>query len=398
MNAWSQRLLAVLLALASLGVGTKVAFSLAVPAAPKKDITEVVVFGYNDLGMHCMNEDFSEMCILPPFNTLHAQIIDRSEENPRIVTSDVQVHYSVPGNTHSADKTNFWKYAGDLFGMDLPPEVGLTGNGLAGQMSPTGNRDWNVTGIPITPLDDAQNLNPYQLALITATVNGVEVGRTQAVVPVSQELTCSLCHSGNGVSVEQNILRSHDRLHGTSLVDQTPVLCASCHADPALGTEGTPGVSNLSAAMHSAHAPRMVQANLAVSCYACHPGVRTQCHRDVHLARGLTCVNCHGDENAVGNPERAPWVDEPRCADCHERPGFEFEEPGKLFRESRGHHGVMCMTCHSSPHAITPTVTDADNVQAERLQGNPGTITQCTVCHRKMPDEPFEHRFEADDD
>ena len=29
-----------------------------------------VVLGYNELGMHCMNEDFSEICILPPFNTL----------------------------------------------------------------------------------------------------------------------------------------------------------------------------------------------------------------------------------------------------------------------------------------------------------------------------------------
>ena len=58
--------------------------------------------------MHCMNEDFSEFMILPPYNTVHAQVIDRSGEEPHIVTSGVTVQYTIPGNTHSADKTNFW--------------------------------------------------------------------------------------------------------------------------------------------------------------------------------------------------------------------------------------------------------------------------------------------------
>jgi len=39
----------------------------------------MVVLGYNELGMHCMNEDFSEICILPPFNTLRAVVINRAE-------------------------------------------------------------------------------------------------------------------------------------------------------------------------------------------------------------------------------------------------------------------------------------------------------------------------------
>ncbi len=46
-----------------------------------------VVLGYNDLGMHCMNQDFSQLCILPPFNNLHAQVIDRRGEEPRIASS-----------------------------------------------------------------------------------------------------------------------------------------------------------------------------------------------------------------------------------------------------------------------------------------------------------------------
>ena len=184
---------------------------------------------------------------------------------------------------------------------------------MSGQMSPTENDDWNVTGIPITPLDDSGRLNPYPLGLITVHLpNGQEIGRTQTVVPVSQELSCNLCHQGEGISAERDILLDHDRLHGTSLANNTPVLCAQCHADNALGLQGDPNVSNLSRAVHGAHASRVGDVNLEVSCYACHPGVRTQCQRDVHLARGITCVECHGTEADVGDPGRNPWVDDPR--------------------------------------------------------------------------------------
>ena len=365
------------------------------PGPPIEDPTDVVVIGYNDLGMHCMNDDFSELLILPPFNTLHAQVIDRSESDPHIIKENLTVRYSIPGNTHSADKTNFWKHAEALFGVALPPDVGLTGNGLSGQMFPTENDDWNVTGIPITPLDDDGRLNPYPLALITAhLLNGQEIGRTQAVVPVSQELSCNLCHQTPGISVERDILLDHDRLHGTSLADNTPVLCAQCHGSNALGLSGDPNLSNLSLAIHGSHASRLKGLNLTVSCYACHPGVHTQCQRDVHFLAGMTCHDCHGSETDVANPERNPWVDEPRCGDCHQREGFDFEEPGKLFRESRGHKGIMCMTCHGSPHAVTPTTTEADNAQALRLQGHTGVLNDCSVCHREPPEEPFFHRIE----
>ena len=38
--------------------------------AARRRTSSYVVLGYNDLGMHCMNQDFSQLCILPPFNTL----------------------------------------------------------------------------------------------------------------------------------------------------------------------------------------------------------------------------------------------------------------------------------------------------------------------------------------
>ncbi len=356
-----------------------------------------VVLGYNELGMHCMNQDFSEMCILPPYNTLRAQVIDRRGEDPRIVTSGISIQYSIPGNTISTSKTNFWNHTKSLFGVSLQPNIGLTGNGLVGTMKPTGQNDWEASGIPLTPIMDNGKLDPYSLSRINVVLNQKTVATTSAVVPVSWEISCNLCHNTKGISVATDILRKHDKLHKTKLEASKPVLCASCHADPALGTTGAKGVKSMSLAMHGSHATRMAPvASIGNTCYACHPGFQTNCQRDVHFSKGISCEKCHGNMQAVANPFRRPWVDEPTCGSCHSsrKPGFQFEEPGKLFKNSRGHGGVHCAACHGPQHATGPAVTAADNVQAIQHQGHAGTIDKCTVCHSKQPDEPFFHRID----
>lgn len=371
------------------------------PPAPQQQqpsLTSYVVLGYNDLGMHCMNQDFSQLCILPPYNSLHAQVIRRGVE-PRVISSGVTVKYRIPNNTTSVTKTNFWQYAPALFGVSLAPDVGLTGSTLEGTMSPTGNNDWAATGIPVTPIDDDGLLNPYPLASIQVESAGVPVATTRAVVPVSWEISCNLCHAPGapGPAVDADILQKHDQLHGTSLLNNRPVLCASCHADPALGTAGVPGIPSMSHAMHGSHANRMhavTAMGLTNTCYACHPGFKTNCQRDVHFGKGITCTNCHGNMAAVANPARTPWASQPTCGSCHasRQPEFVFEEPGKLFKDSVGHGNVHCTACHSSPHAITPAMTVEDNIQSIEHQGYPGVISKCTVCHTSQPNETFEHK------
>jgi hypothetical protein len=340
--------------------------------------------------MHCMNADYSEMMILPPFNTLHAQVLRRGEE-PSIITGGVTVKYSFPSNTHSADKSNFWQFPQPLLGNPAP-NIGVTGNGLSGTIDAAPERDWDASGIPKVPIDDLGRESPYNLASITVVQNGQIVAQTRAVAPTSTEMSCNLCHNTPGISTAADILSAHDRLHGTTLMAHRPVACADCHSDNALGAPGQPGVSNLSSAMHTAHGPRMSAIHLENECYACHPGVRTNCLRDVHSANHTVCTDCHGSMEVVGSPTRRPWLDEPRCADCHNRSGFEFEQPGVLYRNFVGHGGVHCAACHSSPHAITPAVTDADNMQSNLLQGHPGKIDTCTVCHTPQPTESFFHR------
>jgi hypothetical protein len=358
---------------------------------PPPGPSPLAVFGYNDLGMHCMNQDFSELCVLPPANTLRAQVIDRTQEDPRIVTSGVQLLYSIPGNTTSINKTNFWTNAPALFNAQLPPNIGLFGFGLSGTMTLTADSDYWAHGIPITQMTDGGISDPYQLSMIKVLRNGKTVTSTQAVVPVSWEMSCNECHTTNGISVATDILRKHDLLHGTTLEQRKPVLCAGCHADTALGTTGAPGMPTLSSAMHSAHSSRMGQRTDEAACYSCHPGPQTQCLRDTHKSAGLTCVSCHSTMVAVGNPNRQPWQDEPRCGTCHRVAGHEYEQTGKLYRDSIGHNGVKCISCHGSPHAIGPSTNPRDNVQAIALQGHAGPINKCTVCHRTTPNERFNH-------
>jgi hypothetical protein len=390
-------------AIAAIALGTPLLLGLADddPRAPRGP-GDFIVVAQNDLGMHCMQRDYEHFMVLPPFNTVHAWIIKR-EGSPQIVEElrvgeSLQIY--VPGNTRSADKTNWWRYAEPILGQQFAPDTGLTGNTMAGDFERGAGRRFEYTGMPITPLDDAGRNNPYQLATVEFKQNGVVAASTQTVVPVSWELRCDLCHGDPdpGLDADLDILRDHDRLHATELESNAPVFCASCHADPALGAPGQPGISMFSHAMHGAHADRLsdLPVTLATDCYACHPGQRAQCQRDVHLINAMNCEDCHGGMADVGNPARTPWVDEPRCGDCHTRPGFEFEPPGVLFRNATGHGGVACVVCHGSPHAITPTASAPDNVQMLRLQGHAGTLNTCTVCHTEVPSDPFPHR--GDDD
>ena len=68
-------------------------------------------------GMHCTDgKDFSIFSILPPYNNLHAHLIDRSASGSKRVTSGVTLSYEAvldttgSINTESASKTNFWSW------------------------------------------------------------------------------------------------------------------------------------------------------------------------------------------------------------------------------------------------------------------------------------------------
>lgn len=366
---------------------------------------QYIILGWNDLGMHCYNRDFKDLAVLPPYNNLWAQVVLRGDP-PEIITSTVTVKYSFPDNTYSVGKTNFWNYAQQLFNVSLAPNVGLAGKGLSGGMDQKVDH-FVAEGIPLTEYDDSDpnTRQPYQLATLVVydKASGKELARNQVVAPVSTEMHCDYCHSDNGEGnediatgvVEQNILTAHDREHQSeypaghtgSLMSRRPVLCAECHSSNALGAPGAAGVPSLSHAIHSLHAEEVP--STLEGCYSCHPGPTTQCLRDVMSQRGMTCIDCHGGLDQVKlNPD--PWLNEPRCSNCHKDPKYAQDQA--LYRQSSGHGGLYCEACHDSTHAIAQSREPRDAIKFVNLQGHPGTLETCTVCHLTQPQGTSPHQ------
>ena len=359
---------------------------------------DYIVVAWNDLGMHCYNRDFQDLAVLPPYNTLWAQVI-KVGDPPQLITSGITVTYTFPDNTYSVGKSNFWDYDLQLFGVDLPPDVGLAGKGLAGEMD-LHDDHFVAEGIPLTEFRDS-NLTtpyPYQLAEITVLdqTSSAILAQTTAVAPVSTEMRCDNCHFDGGVEdiatgrVETNILTLHDQENldeyppglTTPLMNRRPVLCAECHSSNALGKPGILGIPSLSNAMHDKHEEEVPATQ--DGCYQCHPGPTTQCLRDVMSdEHNMDCLDCHGDLNAVAqNP--SPWLNEPRCdnAACH---GSAYQQDQALYRLSKGHGDLYCAACHDSPHAIAPSREANDAIKFIALQGYNDTLEVCTVCHLTEP-------------
>jgi hypothetical protein len=313
------------------------------------------VIAWNNLGMHCMDADFSVFAILPPYNTIQAQVIDSAG---RLATnaSGIRLEYhgvSDPSgsiNTTSFGKTNFWSFVAPLFGAALPPDTGLLNHNMPGAANTPQPMvfdpalKWFIAeGIPITPYDNAGAKNYYPLMQVRAvSATGATLASTNIVLPVSDEMDCSACHaSGSGAAARPaggweslsadrqrdyrlNILRLHDeRQLGTptyaaalaskgyrsaglyaTATGGTPILCAACHASEALAGSGIAGIPPLTSSMHGSHA-RVIDptSGLALdatanrsACYRCHPGSETRCLRGTMgsavAADGTMSIQC----------------------------------------------------------------------------------------------------------
>ena len=401
------------------------------PSAPAKN-SGYILLGWNNLGMHCYNPDFSNLAILPPYNTLVAQVIKLGDP-PQIVTSGVIVEYSFPENTYSVgkqgrpDKTNFWEYEEALYGVTTPPNIGLTGKGLSGTMDLAADGKFFIAeGIPLTDIRDmdAAQGKPYPFQKAQLTVrdanNPTKVLATLTVVaPVSTELNCVNCHDDTMDAttkypitptgkVETNILALHDYLNvlsytqyladypdllaKTPLMDHQPVNCDWCHGSNATGAPNVGLIKSLSNAMHGHHNP--VNAPDITpdtdGCYNCHPGPATQCLRDTMSENfAMNCTSCHGDITVVAQ-NSTPWLTEPKCSNtgCH---GAGYDTILALYRQSTGHGGIYCEACHDSTHAIAPSREANDTIKFLQLQGHAGTLSKCTVCHATEPTDRFVH-------
>ena len=329
--------------------------------------------GWNNLGMHCMDADYSVMSLLPPYNTIQAQLMDPTgklvtSQSGYTVTYQAIADPSGSINKTSIGKANFWEFALPLYGIPLPADAGLAGFAMPGTnnapqgMSFDATLPWFIaTGIPIIPVDDAGKTNTYPMMRLTArTTAGQVLATADVVLPVSSEMDCRACHAAGGAydpnperDYRLSILKSHDMLQSGSavfknalvqagyntnglfasvMVDNTPVLCAKCHSSEALGTPGITGCPPLTTSIHSWHSQvtdpttklSMDSTLNRTSCYRCHPGSATRCLRGAMgsavAADGtmaMQCQSCHGKMSDVGNPNRTGWLSEPGCQSCH---------------------------------------------------------------------------------
>lgn len=419
------------------------------------DNDEYVLLVWNDLGMHCISDDEEYFSFLPPANTLNAQLVKRGSK-PGIITDGVVIKYEVE-EQHSDPlaHSKFWEYDDKIFGVDLEEGTGLAGFGINGEMHALEDR-FAAELIPVMPYRDDGQYNPYPLFKITAYDEQENVlASTSTVAPTSTEMGCRNCHGGDwgwnnvaGVSNEtsRNILAAHDRYSNTTLLEDAengdPMLCQACHADPAVGAPGKPGILNFSASIHGFHANYLSGMN-EDACNMCHPSRQegsTTCFRGRH-AGFLDCTNCHGklEDHALAllkdqagkesaprlavNLEpvfvetkeeikpRIPWLMEPDCKGCHTN--FNIYEDGwlgtsynkwvpgftALFRNRTDNMGMMCIACHGSTHAVYGAVNKfdkhRDNIQPLQYQGMAGSIGThgtCYVCHKKKMNSSGHHR------
>ncbi|MBM3304556.1 MAG: hypothetical protein FJY79_01195 [Candidatus Aminicenantes bacterium] len=356
-----------------------------VPVDIPAESLEYVVLAWNDIGMHGFSATYDSEVLLPPYNTLWAQVVRRGAP-PEIVTAGVRLEYRIVDNTFSYGKRSyaqFWDNSLLLFGTALAPDTGLNfvdpgvHNGLTGEMVLKGNH-FQADGIPVVPVNDADVWDPYQVAEIKVldAATGLELAVTRTTVPTSDEISCAKCH---GVGDVKSILEAHDESEETTLVDSKPVLCAACHGSPFLGQTG-PGSSGkyLSQAVHLTHSLK------TVNCYDCHPGQETKGNRSTdHTNASGNCATCHGTMANLANTitsGRVPWSGQPKCASCHTFV-HEVETGAALYKDSAGHGELSCSACHGPAHATVPSNEDSDHYQALQYQNKALTIGSCRVCH-----------------
>src|SRR5689334_20245256 len=116
---------------------TKLLFLAATLAAPVTLTAQTAtILGWNNLGMHCMDSDYSVFSVLPPYNTIEAHLLINGQlllnTNGYRLTYEAVPDPSGSLNSTAMGKGNFYTYAEALFGAKLNADAGLAGWSMPG--------------------------------------------------------------------------------------------------------------------------------------------------------------------------------------------------------------------------------------------------------------------------
>jgi len=338
------------------------------------------VIGWNEFGNDRMDSDYSVFSLWPPGNTIHAQVVYQGKRltNATGITVTYQAVADPDGsiNSTSQGKSDFWLFAGTLFGTNLMADMGMSGYGMPGMANMPQAMTFNSTNarfsaldIPITPNDDALQKKYYPMMRLIAKTNATPFATNDIVLAISDEVNCAVCHASGSPTTAQptngwvwntnpehdyrlNILRKHDELKDpatypgilssngynpaglfrTVAADGMPVRCTQCHKSTTVPGSGFGTIKALTAAIHSHHSS-VIDPDTGVAmdstldrstCYHCHSGPHTKALRGVmgdsvstNGVRQIQCQSCHGQMSLVGATNRTGWIDLPDCQSCH---------------------------------------------------------------------------------
>lgn len=320
------------------------------------------VIANNDLGMHCACPTFAGFLLLPPYNTIRAQVIHVGGPDVLNPSNGITVSYSFAEENDTILQNDPYfsqwiKYSPKIF-PGFQPVVngqvkGLTGNGITGSMSwdSTANA-FVASGIPAYPVTTGTtkdimtdplggpNRDPFLTAQITAKLNGQTVATTTTVVPVAFGGCCS-CHlklaQANGYAgTPAGSFAFMGKLHSQngskidfSYIDPDgdgvggPIRCSWCHWDPAMGESAAPGLPNVWPNYKILPGANFTSADVKVSKYS-FSDVLHRFHSqdqivltqyDANIANN--CYDCHPGNNVncyrgAHKGKTAIW-----CSDCH---------------------------------------------------------------------------------
>ena len=340
------------------------------------------LLAWNDLGMHCMDGlDYSIFSILPPYNTLHAQLKDKSG---KLIANNVLLTYESVAdstgsiNTISSTKTNFWTWVTSLVGLSPDTDIGLNLDGLASGAplpgSPAPSRTpaplsynsefgwFEAEGIPVTPFDDAGKKNFYPTVKVVAKdMSGKVLASTTTVLPVSDEMTCKACHasstSTNPAAIaakpaggwvndanpekdwKKNILKLHDEKKIATSLYKT-----------ALATNGY----NASGLLATANAGKPIM------CVACHASnAYFDKHNKTSVMSGITGIR-------------------PFTQALHTKHAT-VNDPATLLPLNSSSNTASCYLCH--PGSVTKCLRGA---MGKAVDANGNSLMSCQSCHGNM--------------
>ncbi len=436
------------------------------------------ILAANDLGMHCADQDYRIFSILPPYNVVNAQVLQKGAspklmspaDGIRVTYKAVQSNYfrnfndpnrlpdltnsmtTTGNNLPSVFKNNFWQTTvpsatgidkigykayeslyptGILSQFPSTPDLGLPapeveelylggGSLLAKQSAMPGPnntpQDFNnyvqdlpffikfpfgykvtnfqrytAEGIPMSPIDDAGNANPYPLMRVEARDSANKVlASVDTVLPVASEADCATCHTTQAVcdidttntlvcddiantnypnanypavrtvnfietavqaqavvgdtpeqkvinSAKINIVRLHDYKHGTSLAGSQPdgtngatspnVVCASCHYSPALDLAHL-GPNDDNGKQQTRHI------SMSRAMHGVHGSLSS---KDPLYADLFPIMPPPGPGRSQATAQR---ILQNTCYNCH--PG----KKAKCLRGAMGGSGTVCQDCH----------------------------------------------------